>query len=260
MQLLGTPLINVISASDGVYHRDSQFSRPPWLGYIQDITPSSGIEVPFPCAWQQIKSQDAGIRTASFTNWDWFWYVTSLGLPTALDYDHYCHDYNTCDEELVNATADYLENVFRSSDSSYTFVYIGNVDGTGHSNGWCGPKYMAAVDEADRLVGLLMDVVDRAELDTDPDRLPAKVTVMLSVDHGGTAFGHGSYTDSDIVIPAFVRGPRVTSSGGGSQFKHEVKNVDYVPTAVEWLGVKPNPWWRGRVIKQAMTDNTKKNN
>lgn len=206
----------------------------------------------FPCIWQQIKSQDVTIRTASFTNWNWFWYVTSLGLPTALDYDFFCDDYSTCDEQSVLAAVDYLENALVSAESTYTFIYIGNVDGTGHSTSWCGPEYMAAVDEADRLVGLLMDVVDRAELDTDPDRVPAKITVMLSSDHGGHDSGHGSFQDSDLIIPGFIRSPRSYGGGGGEQFRHEVSNVDYAPTAMEWLGLKPSPWWQGRVLKQAM--------
>jgi Type I phosphodiesterase / nucleotide pyrophosphatase len=223
------------------------------MGYDQEITPSMGPDVAFPCIWQQIKSQDTTIRTASFTNWNWFWYVTSLGLPTALDYDYYCDDYTTCDEQLVLAATEYLENAIRSADSTYTFVYIGNIDGTGHRSGWCGRQYMSAVDEADRLVGLLMDVVDRAELDVDPDRIPAKITVMLGTDHGGHLFTHWSFQDSDLIIPSFIRGPRISSgSGGGQQFRHEVNNVDYAPTAMEWLGLKPNPWWHGRVLEQAM--------
>ena len=45
--------------------------RPPWLGFSQQITPSVGPDVAFPCIWQNIKHQDDTVRTASFTNWDW---------------------------------------------------------------------------------------------------------------------------------------------------------------------------------------------
>jgi len=221
------------------------------MGFSQDITPSTGPNVGFPCVWQHIKSQDAGIRTASFTNWQWFNYITSYGLPTALDYDFYCHDYQTCDEKLVHNAVDYIEGAMSAAESTYTFVYIGNVDGTGHSDGWCGTKYLSAVDEADRLVGLLMDVVDRVEVG-DTGREPTKVTVMLSSDHGGHNTGHGSFQDSDLIVPAFIRGPLATGGGGGKKFRHEVSNVDFVPTAMEWLGLKPNPWWRGRVLKESL--------
>jgi len=221
------------------------------MGYNQPITPSMGPSVGFPCAWQHIKSQDAGIRTASFTNWEGFDYITSYGLPTALDYDFFCYDYSTCDEELVLAAADYIEQAMNSAESTYTFIYIGNVDGTGHSSGWCGTEYMSYVDEADRLVGLLMDVVDRVEVG-DTSREPTKVTVMLSADHGGHLRTHGSYLDSDIIVPAFIRGPLATGGGGGKKFRHEVRNVDYLPTAMEWLGLKPNPWWKGRVLEESL--------
>jgi len=207
--------------------------------------------VGFPCAWQHIKSQDAGIRTAAFTNWDWFHYITSFGLPTALDYEFYCDDYSVCDEELVLTAADYVEQATNSAESTYTFVYIANVDGTGHSYGWCGTEYMSYVDEADRLVGLLMDVVDRVEVG-DASREPTKVTVMLSTDHGGHDYGHGAFQDSDLIMPAFIRGPRVSTVDRGVQFRREVRNVDFVPTATEWLGLKPNPWWTGSVLEQSM--------
>jgi predicted AlkP superfamily pyrophosphatase or phosphodiesterase len=214
------------------------------MGFKELITPSTGPSVAFPCIWQQIKSQDSTVRTATFTNWDWFWYVTSMGLPNAIDFDYYCDNYATCDPELVSRAADYLNRTLIGStaESSYTFVYIGNVDEFGHTYGWCTPKYMEEVDIADQLVGQLLDVVDASGLaDTD-------VTVMLSSDHGGHLRGHGAETDSDIVIPAFVRGPGIRR---GVEFRHEVSNVDYVPTAMEMLGLKPSPWWKGHVLWEA---------
>lgn len=232
--------------------------RPPWKGFRQSLTPIVGLDVPLPNIFHQIKSQDAaGVRTASFTNWEWFRYMTSLGYPTAVDHDYYCHMYDWCDRQLVAAAVAYLDVALRSADASYTFVYIGRVDADGEQKGFCGPEYMKSVDEADRLVGLLMDAVDRAERSPGPGRRSG-VAVMLTSDHGGHDHSHFSFQDSDVVVPAFVRGPRATGSGGGvereagngSMFRREIRNVDYAPTAVEWLGLKPSRWWKGDVMDE----------
>jgi predicted AlkP superfamily pyrophosphatase or phosphodiesterase len=167
-----------------------------------------------------------------------------MGLPNAIDFDYYCNYYTTCDPELVSRAADYLNRTLIGSaaESSYTFVYIGNVDEFGHTYGWCTPQYMDQVDIADKLVGQLLDVIDASGLaDTD-------VTVMLSSDHGGHLNRHGNHTDSDIVVPAFVRGPGIRR---GVKFRHEVSNMDYAPTVMEMLGLKPNQWWKGHVLWEA---------
>ena len=129
----------------------------------------------------------------------------------------------------------------QSADASYTFVYVAHTDTTGHTFGWCGQRYLNMIDFADGLVGQLLDVIDEAGL-TD------EVTVLLSTDHGGHNFSHGSWQDSDIVIPLFVRGPGFRKN---EEFRHEVRNWDLAPTALEVLGVKQSPWWKGKVLSEA---------
>jgi len=215
--------------------------RPPWMGFREPITPSMGLTVPFPCVWHEIKAQDRTIRTATFTNWNWFYYITSMGIPNALDHDFYCSDQHTCDQELVNASIAYLKQNFRSTESSYTFVYIGNVDETGHKYGWCKKEYLAEVDLADKQVGQLLDVVDASGL---ADR----ITVMVSADHGGFGTSHGAHADSDIIVPVFIRGPGIRR---GTEFRHEVRNIDFPPTALESLGLRQSKWWKGDVMWEA---------
>jgi len=211
-----------------------------------------GPTVGFPCIWHQIKSQDVSVRTATFTNWDWLSYLTDGDLPSALDLDFRCDDVK-CDEQLVLAATEYIDVTMRSAESSYTFVYFGYLDVVGHGNEFCSHEYMKTVDKTDRLVGLLMDAVDRVEkLGPGSDGEPTTVAVMLSTDHGGHGYAHGAMQDSDIVIPAFVRGPRSIGDGEQRKFNHEVRNVDFAPTATEWLGLKQSPWWSGRMLEEAV--------
>ena len=220
--------------------------RAPWLGFEATIQPITGDIIPLPCIWQEIKSQDPNIRTATFTDWDWWWYVTSMGIPGAIDFDFFCAPrldggYQQCDANSVGNATRYLKQVFHSSESSYTFVYLTNVDATGHSSGWCGPEYQRAVDVIDGLVGQLLDVIDKAGL-TD------EVTVLLNTDHGGHGLMHGSWQNSDLVVPLFVRGPGFKKN---EEFKNEVRNWDMAPTALEVLGIRQSPWWKGEVLTEA---------
>ena len=220
------------------------------MGFDADISPTIGTSVPFPCVWNAIKSQDNGIRTAAFTDWDWWWYVTSMGLPGSLDYDFYCiGGYEECDDQEIGNATSYLRQVFASAASSYTFVYILSVDETGHRFSWCGDRYMSAVDVADQQVGLLLDVIDEAGL-TD------EVSVIISSDHGGRLFGHGRWEDSDLFIPVFIKGPSIRKN---QEFQSEVRNVDLSPTAMELLGLKQNPWWKGNVIWEAFEPEARPN-
>ena len=46
---------------------------------------------------------------------------------------------------------EYLPSVFSDAPKSYSFIYLGNVDDTGHFSlgGWCGSQYSDAVAAAD---------------------------------------------------------------------------------------------------------------
>ena len=75
-----------------------------------------------------------------------------------------------------------------------------------------------------------------------------EVLVMLSADHGGLGYSHGSQADHDLLIPMFVRGPGVKAN---HQFEFEVENKDMVPTVFYAMGLKSSYWWRGRYMREA---------
>ena len=86
------------------------------MGFPQSITPKTGTHIPLPCIWHALKSQDVNLRTATFTDWDWFWYITSMGLPGSIDHDVYCQTaihgkYRDCDTSLVVNASAYLDQV-----------------------------------------------------------------------------------------------------------------------------------------------------
>ena len=134
------------------------FWLPQWLGYDQDITPVTGPNVNFPCIFDVLQRTDADVHTAFFHNWNLFEYFASTGAPGRLDKDQYCEprfefSYDECDLwSAMNASA-YLEKVVNTTERSYTFVYLMEVDNVGHDAGWCTDTYMQAVSDMDDRVG-----------------------------------------------------------------------------------------------------------
>ena len=60
---------------------------PPWFGYSEDITPQTGKNVGMPCVFQELKSRDSSIRTASLYDWNWIRYMSNRGYPGMVDFE-----------------------------------------------------------------------------------------------------------------------------------------------------------------------------
>ena len=69
-----------------------------------------------------------------------------------------------------------------STEQSYTFLHLDDLDGTGHRTQWCGEDYLEAVDIMDGLVGDILDALDQAGAENN-------TLIMLSSDHGGEGKG-----------------------------------------------------------------------
>ena len=68
--------------------------------------------------------------------------------------------YTTCDQEIADDAVEYLREVLTSTYKSYTFVYLGAPDITGHSFRWCDPAYMGEIDTSDAQAGQILDLLD----------------------------------------------------------------------------------------------------
>ena len=52
----------------------------------------------------------------------------------------------------ANMSAAYIQELFKSTEKSYTFIHLDAVDGAGHDTGWCSEGYYRQVAAADRQV------------------------------------------------------------------------------------------------------------
>lgn len=119
-----------------------------------------------------------------------------------------------------------------------TFLHFREPDETGHAVGWMTPEYRAAVGEADRALGVVLQAIRSSGLPT---------TVFLTTDHGGEGMDHWSHGALDWTVPWICAGPGVkpgTVLAGPSI-------VDVGPTAAAILGVRL-PDVEGRVVKECL--------
>jgi predicted AlkP superfamily pyrophosphatase or phosphodiesterase len=132
-----------------------------------------------------------------------------------------------CERGDEAATVD-AERELLAADYDVAFVYLGDVDETGHELG-IGAEYTAAVERADARVGRLL-----ATLRARPPYGDEAWTVIVVTDHGHVdAGGHGG--DSDVERTAWIaaRGPGIVAGAEMGTLRH----VDVAAHVYEALGL-----------------------
>jgi predicted AlkP superfamily pyrophosphatase or phosphodiesterase len=132
-----------------------------------------------------------------------------------------------CDRGDEAATVD-AERELVAADYDVAFVYLGDVDETGHELG-VGAEYTAAVERADARVGRLV-----AALRSRPGYAAEDWTVIAVTDHGHVdEGGHGG--DSDLERTAWIAacGPGIAPGSEPGTLRH----VDVAAHVYEALGL-----------------------
>ena len=73
-------------------------------------------------------------------------FLFQISLLQEVSFDN---NYREDDELIKEEAVKYLRETLVSAEKSFSFVYLGDVDGTGHSDGWCSAGYLLSVDRAD---------------------------------------------------------------------------------------------------------------
>lgn len=93
-------------------------------------------------------------------------------------------------------------------DLEYAFFHIRTPDNVGHDHTWGSDEYRSAVNEADRILGEVLDVVE-----SEPARAESTAVIVVA-DHGGP-LGHDLHADASepgsYTIPFVVWGPGVAA-------------------------------------------------
>ena len=126
-----------------------------------------------------------------------------------------------CIEHILNTPTD------------FTFLYLGFLDEWGHANGWLSEKYYYALNES---FSLIERVIEAAKVQN--------YTVIITSDHGGHDFTHGSEMKEDMTIPLFIIGDGFER--GSSLGPRSI--LDVAPTVAKIIGTPAPDYWQGKAV------------
>ena len=121
------------------------------------------------------------------------------------------------------------------------FVHLSDPDRAGHSSGWMSDAYGEAVREADAAIGELVRTADAAYG-------LGNYSLLITADHGGHGYDHGSDDPRDVMIPWIAWGRGVSA---GLLRDLPIQTFDTAPTVLWLLGVETPDGWDGAPVTTA---------
>lgn len=173
-------------------------------------------------------AHDAGLSTAMISGKPRLEHIV---LPNSVDHYDYA---GYLDLLVVNHAREFIETGL----PHVLFIHLPDVDSVGHISGWMSPEQLATVRATDNLIGeIIAQIADRGYL---PSTL-----FIITADHGGKDFKHGSDIPENTTIPWLAVGPGVAQ---GITIQNQVMVYDTAATALYALKLPVPPNWDGRPV------------
>jgi len=205
-----------------------------WKPGLSPISPTAvGPGGIFPTMFGLLRQQQPSSKIGCFHDWDDFARLVERDV---------------CDRianpkgpvETTNQAIAFL----KEQRPSLLFIHLDHVDHAGHESGHGTPEYDAAVEEADRLIGLVLDALrDSGQADSS--------IVLVTSDHGGKGKGHGGSTMGEIEIPWIIQGRGIVP---GRELPATVNTSDTAATVAHALGLTPPKCWIARPVLDAFVE------
>jgi predicted AlkP superfamily pyrophosphatase or phosphodiesterase len=205
----------------------------------------------FPHFFRHVKEAFPRAYTCSYCTWE---PIQKLILSAADDSKFFPSSqevsYVASDEQCAAKAVQTLNE----GDPDVMFVYLGNVDETGHKKGFhpSVPEYIEALQTVDGQIGRILDALRKR-----PRYREEKWLLLVSTDHGGRGTNHSGGRSQDEVNTVFL----IVSGDGAAQgtIPGRTNQVDVVATALTHLGVMLKPEWQldGRAVGLANTAEAK---
>jgi hypothetical protein len=167
-------------------------------------------------------AHEAGLGTALFGGKEKLQYLGRPGTVDKIGVVHKSHDATIMAEALAH---------LKKKKPGLTLIHLPDVDVTGHGAGWGSELQLAALLEADRVIGLLLEALDGT-------KLGRSTAIVLTADHGGEETMHGPGRALDLEIPWIAWGP-----GIARQTLPSVCVTSTAPAALDLLGLDPPHEW-----------------
>ena len=108
-----------------------------------------------------------------------------------------------------------------------SFIHFTDTDDTGHTYGWGSPEQKKAFADVDAALGVVLDSIRKAGIIDDS-------VIIVTADHGGHKFIHGTKMPDDMTIPWVIWGKGVKKD---FKIKTQVNICDTAATALWLLGL-----------------------
>jgi arylsulfatase A-like enzyme len=127
-----------------------------------------------------------------------------------------------------------------------TFIHFREADEAGHSRGWMGPEYIAAVKSIDLAVSAIVAAIEK-------NGGFERTALILSADHGGSSRSHYRWIEPDkvenVTIPWICVAPGVPA---GLKIERVIRTFDTAPTALAFLGLGAPEGIDGQVVAEVL--------
>jgi arylsulfatase A-like enzyme len=177
-----------------------------------------------------------GYRTAAFFSKAKF---QPLQLPDTLDYTQAPGGLygRWSSGHTMASVGDYLAD----ARPNVLFVHLTDPDAAGHRSGWMSPAYGRGVLAADTAIARLLDLSEKAYG-------KGKFSLIVTADHGGHDYDHGSADPRDVTIPWIAWGQGVKP---GLLSSASIRTMDTASTVLWLLGVETPKDWAGQAVTRA---------
>ncbi len=205
-----------------------------WKPGLSPIAPTAvGPGGIFPTIFGVLRQQRPSAKIGCFHDWDDFGRLVERDVC-----DRIVHPKGPVE------TTDQAIGFLKEQRPSLLFIHLDHVDDAGHEFGHGTPRYDSAVEEADRLIGLVMAALRDSGM---ADRS----LVLVTSDHGGKGKAHGGSTMDEIEIPWIIHGRGVRP---GRELPATVNTYDTAATVAHALGLTPPKCWIARPVLDAFVE------
>lgn len=201
-----------------------------YLKRMQEIVPACQDESGgFPNIFGALRAQRPSSRIAIFHDWPGFANLVERGVPDVMEHQ-------SGPQRTTRAAIEYWKRYH----PELLFIHLDNVDHAGHHAGWSSREYYRAVEEADRQIGAVLDMLREAgEL--------GSTFMLVTSDHGGKGHHHGKNSLAEIQIPWILAGPGVAPG----RLAASVFTYDTGATLAWIFDLRPPACWIGRPVLAA---------
>lgn len=166
---------------------------------------------------------------ATFYSWG---QLRDLCHPASLNYSLLIKGgtfgYDKANDRLTDAAIGYITE----NNTDLAFLYLGYPDEAGHAHGWMSEEYMQSLENSWENIARIIGA------------LPKDYAVIITADHGGHDYTHGTELPEDMTIPLIFAGAERELIGN----LDDVSIMDIAPTVVALAGIAPNSDWEGKSL------------